>query len=334
MARDLIASVVEKGLHLKEAASVIRGPQDDDDSPAKAPLATVTLAEIYAAQGHRDRALAVLEQLLAEDPEHSIAKGLREKLLAASENPPPSAEPEESESTEPEIPLPTSSSAAAVVPPPTPTAEEPIPMLDDEPLPPRYEVDEIVALPVDPRTLYVYWEAREETLREARAEAEDGKLVVRVVAVTASWEGPVVHTRDIEVQATVGDWFVRDLPEGAIVRAALGWQSSLGFQPIAVALEIGAPPAKPSPIAATELARFSKDEGAVLIEGSELPEVTVYARAVFLYRLKLSRSVLAKAEATGGAGAGEAAALADLAATGETLSAPGPKEPTSGGWAS
>lgn len=342
MARDLLASVVERGLHLPEAAAVIRGPQEEaTPAPPKAPLATVMLAEIYEAQGHRNRALAVLDQILAHDPKHPSARGLREQWLGTAETPPPSPpEPKEPEPRVPEpepleqLPLPTSSSAPLIAPPPSPPAEQPVPMLDDEPLPPRYEVDEIVALPVDPRTLYVYWEVREETLSLARAEAEDGKLVVRVVAVTATWEGPVVHTRDIEVQATVGDWFVRDLPEGAIVRAALGWQSELGFGPFAVALEIGAPPAIPSPIAAGELARFVKDKGAVVIDGAESPRASAYARAVLGYRRKLARTVMASVRAAEGIGAGEAIPPADLAATGEKLSLPGPKEPTSGGWAS
>src|ERR1019366_5562545 len=57
-------------------------------------------------------------------------------------------------------------------PPPPPGAldetPEPAHMLDDAPLPTRYDVDECVAIPVDPRTLYVYWEVRERTLDYVR----------------------------------------------------------------------------------------------------------------------------------------------------------------------
>ncbi|HEU5077558.1 MAG TPA: Rho termination factor N-terminal domain-containing protein, partial [Polyangiaceae bacterium] len=58
VARDLVASVVEAGLHMPDAAKVIRGDvQRIDASPRRPPVATVTLAEIYAAQGHTRRAL-------------------------------------------------------------------------------------------------------------------------------------------------------------------------------------------------------------------------------------------------------------------------------------
>lgn len=198
-------------------------------------------------------------------------------------------------------------------------------MLDDEPLPPRYEVDEVVALAVDPRTLYVYWEVRRDTLEAARRDADDGKLVLRVVAVTASWEGPTVTHRDIEVQAQVGDWFVRDLPEGAILRAALGLRSSRGFQPLAVALEVAAPPRTPSPISATQLVRFVKDHGARAIEPLEAES---YAASVQAYRQKLARILAARA-----AGAAEPPASEALA-TGETAELSSEPSVTSGGWAS
>src|SRR5580704_11257361 len=58
-ARDLLASVVERGLHLPEAARALRKQGDDRGwRQPPPPLPTVTLAEIYAAQGHIERALA------------------------------------------------------------------------------------------------------------------------------------------------------------------------------------------------------------------------------------------------------------------------------------
>lgn len=348
VARDLLASVVERGLHLPDAAAVIRGPKEDSPPPPKAPLATITLAEIYAKQGHKRRALAVLDQILAHDPDQAGARGLRDALTAAPE-PPPSIphepEPPVEETTEapplPEpaeedrVPSPASSSMPVIAKPPAPPPpEEPVPMLDDEPLPPRYEVDEIVALPVDPRTLYVYWEALAETLDEARSEVEEGRLVIRIVAVTASWDGPIVETRDIEVQARVGDWFVRDLPPGAILRAALGWRSPAGFQPFAIALEIGAPQASPSPIASTQLARFTKDEGALPIAEPSGALDSAYARAVESYRRKLARSLSAAHRAAGPSAivAGAELDLPQAAATGEDLRLTPISSPSSGAW--
>ena len=102
-------------------------------------------------------------------------------------------------------------------------------MLDDQPLPERYDVDEVVLMPVDPKTVFAYWEVRETSVTQAREQAA-GKLILRIVAVTASWEGPSVETRDIEVREPVGDWFVRDLPPGAVLRAALGWRGVASFR--------------------------------------------------------------------------------------------------------
>src|SRR5262245_50800931 len=64
VARDLVASVVEAGLNMQGAAALIRGEgqRAPDDVQGPPPVATVTLAEIYAAQGHFDRALNMIEE--------------------------------------------------------------------------------------------------------------------------------------------------------------------------------------------------------------------------------------------------------------------------------
>jgi hypothetical protein len=90
---------------------------------------------------------------------------------------------------------------------------------------------------------------------------------VRVVAVTANWEGPRVETRDIEVGELVGDRFVRDLPSGAVLRAAVGWSMRADFEPLSVAMEMTAPPAGAAAVGAGELAQFGL-EGAVPLEAS------------------------------------------------------------------
>lgn len=81
VARDLVASVVDSGLNLPGAAAAIRGeakPEHEWQGPP--PVATVTLAEIYVAQGHTDRALAVLAEVLASEPDHAAALALRDRL--------------------------------------------------------------------------------------------------------------------------------------------------------------------------------------------------------------------------------------------------------------
>src|SRR6185436_12724310 len=90
LARDLVASVVERGLHLPEAAAKIRAISVRAPAPlVKPPIATVTLAEIYAAQGHRIRALRVLEEVLAKEPDHADARQLRAETVASQWTPEP-----------------------------------------------------------------------------------------------------------------------------------------------------------------------------------------------------------------------------------------------------
>lgn len=85
VARSMLASVVESGLNLPDAAKLIRG-EGSVDVPvsSQTPVATVTLAEIYAAQGHRARALRVLEDVLKEEPDHQEALRVYAELLRES----------------------------------------------------------------------------------------------------------------------------------------------------------------------------------------------------------------------------------------------------------
>jgi hypothetical protein len=81
VARRLLASVVERGLNLPDAASLIRGDTKLNSPPkAPPPVATVTLARIYGAQGHIDRAIATLDEVLQSDPDHELARDLRNQL--------------------------------------------------------------------------------------------------------------------------------------------------------------------------------------------------------------------------------------------------------------
>src|SRR6187399_3785634 len=82
VARDLVASVVDAGLNMPTAAAAVRGdarPAEETTGPP--PVATLTLAEIYLAQGHADRALATLEEVLLVEPEHPAALALRERIV-------------------------------------------------------------------------------------------------------------------------------------------------------------------------------------------------------------------------------------------------------------
>lgn len=262
VARDLLASVVERGLHLPDAADRIRtlGTLPPPRRSAPAALPTVTLAEIYATQGHRERAIETLESVLAREPDHSAARALLAQLHDASYPVPPPRLPPEEEEAPPAASgaAPTSSAAVdATAAAGSAAAAEPMHMLDDAPLPTRYDVDECVAIPVDPRTLYVYWEVREPTLSYVRAARPDGVLALRVVVIVPTWDGPRSTVRDHEVGATLGDYFVRDLPAGCVVRAAVGWKHGDAFLPVAHSPALDTPPGAPSPLVADVLVRWT-----------------------------------------------------------------------------
>jgi hypothetical protein len=294
MARDLVARVVERGLHLPDAAAKIRSVRMRDFAAPKPPIATVTLAEIYAAQGHRTRALSVLDEVLSTEEDHAAARNLRDRIAASPQDEP--VMPPESEEPPPAENLgssPTGQEAANDV---HPAATEPVGMLDDEPLPELYDVDEVVLMPVDPQTVFAYWEVRESSVAQARAQAHDGRLILRIVAVTASWEGPSVETRDIEVSERVGDWFVRDLPPGAVLRAALGWRAATGFEPLSVAMELSAPPFGPSAVGASELVELTS--AGMLSIDSPRSDAEAIAAAAERARRRVARSPYPSSQAS------------------------------------
>lgn len=231
LARDLLARLVERGLHLPDAAERIRGAAVPPRPRSQASsIPTVTLAEIYAAQGHLARAIDTLERLLKEEPEHEEAQ----QMLAALKQQVPTgraaadAENETSEES-PEAEGAASEVASTEAAPAEAAPTEPLNMLDDGPLPPRYDVDECVALPVDPRTVFVYWELREETLAKVAARVGGGGVIaLRVAVLEPTWDGPTYSRFECDVFANLGEYFLRELPEGAVVRVAVGYRNPQG----------------------------------------------------------------------------------------------------------
>jgi hypothetical protein len=250
-ARDLVARVIEKGLHLPDAAERLRQVSVTASQFAArvAPtvVPTVTLAEIYAAQGHRPRAVETLRRVLEIEPDHNAAQALLTKLETIPASVSPAApRPREDENDEnDEVVIPPAPSAPRLEDAPARAREatkplasakergEPLGFLDDEPLPEKYDVDECVAIAVDPVTLYVYWEVRESTLEHVRRTREGGALTLRLLIITPSWDGPRSATRDFDVDGATTHRTVRDLPAGAVVRAGIGWRTGDVFLPIA-----------------------------------------------------------------------------------------------------
>ncbi len=262
-ARDLLARVVERGLHLPDAAERIRALGElPERTSAPAALPTVTLAEIYAAQGHRARAVETLEGVLSREPDHAAARALVAQLRDATYPVSPPRLPPEKDEEEAGSALAEEEGEAepvsAVAPAPAPAEpSEPTHMLDDSPLPTRYDVDECVAIPVDPTTLYVYWELRDLTLEYVRVTRPGGTLVLRALVIVPGWDGPRSSARDHDVDATLGDFFVRDLPAGSVVRVAIGYRLGDAFVPIAHSPALETPPGAPSPLVSDSLVRWT-----------------------------------------------------------------------------
>ncbi|HMJ51955.1 MAG TPA: DUF4912 domain-containing protein [Polyangiaceae bacterium] len=297
VARDLVARVVERGLHLPDAAALIRGLQQVTLTPVTPPIATVTLAEIYAGQGHRTRALAVLDEVLAKESDHTAARTLRERIAALPAEtataappsaPPPLVEPspapdhdrapdrdpapdrdrdhdhdhdrdrnpDHDPDPDPEGERDTLPPASGALPTLVLADLPPAPWYAEAPdelgtasartteIVPTFawrDADQVILVPVDATSALAHWEVRETAVNDVRARAEGGGLILRIVAVTPSWDGPKAEIRDIEVVLPVGDWWVCDLPAGAVLRAAIGWRADRTFDPLAVALDVSAP---------------------------------------------------------------------------------------------
>jgi hypothetical protein len=101
-----------------------------------------------------------------------------------------------------------------------------------------FEVDEIVALAVDPHTVYVYWEVKPSTFATARAEDPSGSLVVRVLTTVPAEPEPRTVLRDIPVDALFGELFLHGVPAQANVRVSIGYSSWAGGTTIAVGADV------------------------------------------------------------------------------------------------
>jgi hypothetical protein len=96
VARDLVASVVSQGLNLPDTADLIRGVNVKVPK-AGPPVATVTLAEIYAAQGHVSKAITLLDEVLAKEPDHEAARLARQRYAPVAAHAVPTMPPEPEE---------------------------------------------------------------------------------------------------------------------------------------------------------------------------------------------------------------------------------------------
>ena len=298
VARDLLANVIERGLHLPDAAERIRAygslaPSARVRAPSALP--TVTLAEIYAAQGHVARAIDTIQSVLIREPDHEAARAFLSRLTNSSY---PRARSPSRRNEEDELPGPGQleearttndnavEDACAPAPPrqhvtPFPrggarggtrsaplvdgaarggTRSAPLvdgaarggtrtaplvdgaarggtrsdPLVDHTLEGPASDVDECVAIPGDPCSLFVYWALRFRTMEHVVCRCPGAEPVLRLFVVTPSVDGPKTALRDCPIASFVGDMVIRDLQSDVIVRVAVGWRSSSGdFHPAA-----------------------------------------------------------------------------------------------------
>jgi hypothetical protein len=205
VARNLVASVLEKGLNLPTAARVLRETVRSVP-PQRPPYPTVTLAQIYMAQGHNERAAATLQQVLRRDPSNPKAKRLQAQL--------PVAEP-------------SLDSVHQGAEPDTSAARSVSPQAEAGAVPLR---DSLVVLR-QKRTALVYWEISEASRR--KLQLDDG-LEVRLTLVTPSERGASISSPIWKITREQQHQVLECEPE-VVVRAAIGLFRAGNFLPLCVA---------------------------------------------------------------------------------------------------
>ncbi|MEM9691289.1 MAG: DUF4912 domain-containing protein [Myxococcota bacterium] len=265
-ARDLVASVVERGLHLPEAAKILRTSNPRSPAPPP-PLPTITLAEIYAAQGYFKKAVVVLDEVLARQPNSEEARQLRGRFYAelteaeredfaeaVELTPPPPAEPAPTDRTA--VPAPEPPGAASEVGGGAPSA----------PVGASYNIDDVVALAVDATTAFAYWEVRPLTFARARHEAQEGRLALKVQAGDAA---PVF----VSVDELVGDRYIHGLPSGCVLSVSVGWREDAAgrFESLAKAPIVSMPGLQPGVTEAGQAAPFNGGGGLERAPGADSP---------------------------------------------------------------
>jgi hypothetical protein len=246
VARSMLASVVDRGLHLPDAARVIRGESSFEvPLSSQTPVATVTLAEIYAAQGHKNRALRILDDVLREEPEHEEALRVQAELRngtfaeaerrdtttreelreALTREAPPvviaevgatteyvpggfvETVGEEIETGRPPIVADVSSVAEASSP------ADATPRVEAAPEPPKPERRQSPALVLEQSTsgLAFYWELPGSALEECSIDQNDGRAVARIVSFSPHGNVPERHEETVALAETIPV----DAPDGS-----------------------------------------------------------------------------------------------------------------------
>jgi hypothetical protein len=243
IARDLVASLIDKGLNMPDAAELVR---TTTRVVQRAPVATVTLAEIYAAQGHVRRALNMLGEVLTREPDHDVARRLRDRLSkdapaeSLAPEPSPDSVPVEAEIdeafTEPpphiaaEIDEAFTEPPQAVSPPSPPSPPSPLRVEPAvavvEKSPEIHEESSLVVVKTGGEAWYLYWEIGNELAKDA---------LIKIVAWVPRVTGAARIEREIRVTQASGGTMLPSFGARAVVRGVVGRPSASGFSPRAIA---------------------------------------------------------------------------------------------------
>lgn len=140
-------------------------------------------------------------------------------------------------------------------------AAEPAPVWDEQlgDLPWAYQDDTLVALPRDPRTLFVYWDHAAETLRQGWQGLDGGRPEIWVFAQLPDGGWERVRVVDFALQSR--SWYVHDLEPGRVYRAEIHLvdrhQDRLLHQP---SNPVQLPAVGPSPVVDDRFARITWGE--------------------------------------------------------------------------
>ena len=202
VARDLVASLIDQGLNMSEAAELVRsGGARPTPLRHQPPVATVTLAEIYASQGHTKRARNMLDEVLDKEPDHQFARALRDRLPGAKRVDPPESDAA-AEGDAPEASLseaPPSEAPPSEAPDPSQVAApEQVPPAEDSGVPPTAQPSELA--PHAQRTPGLIADAAGSALQPAEARTaedvdEDADTPRAPPAAVAPLDSPAQTTR-------------------------------------------------------------------------------------------------------------------------------------------
>jgi hypothetical protein len=199
---------------------------------------TLSMADVLLRQGHVDQAKDVLRRIVEREPGNlEVRRRLEE--LQGREAPRPGVP------TAHEVPAPPGSGQSIeqahparidepVFRPYSDRPPEPFALLDFEEPPLGYGRIYAGLLPVDPTTVYAYWEVTHDAVEAVRRKIgdADGQLTLRFVSHYG--EAPSGGAaRDVEVHDYVGEYFFLEVRAGSRNRLAVGVRARNGtFEPI------------------------------------------------------------------------------------------------------